>query len=403
MTNIFGSMYGKSDKIMEAPSQFEITYNGRSFIIDPKKFAETSPVFAQLYTPELPGIELSNYYPVEHFLTFLQAIQNLDYEITKENYQDLSLMGHEWGVQSILNAIESYKERNNLHNAATALADNIRRGLPTEGLINECAQEFNHIYDQEVFLKLPLEIMEAILTQIFEHRIDYGIDEDYLAQVVFTLLESHGANISPFFEKLNLEELPDRVVYALISNANFNRQKVADQIVAVTQQLLTKLKNQRIAMQDKLNTVSSRNAFVTSKLKTTKKEVREMATEIDTLNDKAELEEHKAEAYETRIQQMEEALKKAGVAPPVRRSKRQEENPYKPYIPEKDNEKPKPKPKQENPQKTAPPKPAQQQSPRPTQQQQPQQQNKPNKNKNKKNKKKQNQNKFAPYIPNQKQ
>ena len=405
---------------MSEQNQFEITYNDRSFVIDPIKFCEMSPIFRQIYNPEVPGVSLENYYEVDDFITFLKAVQNLDYEITSKNYQNLALIANEWGVQSILNEIEAFKERNNLHNSASNLADNIRRGLPVEGLIREVAADFNNVYHQEVFLKLPLEVMEQILTIVFENREELNINEDYLSQVVYTLLDNHGANISPFFEKMNLDELPDRIVYALISNPNFNRKKVAEQIVKITQKLLGRLKSQRIDMQDKLNRATIQNGVVTSNLGKLQREVREIAVEIDTLNDNAELEEHKADAYKERTKQMEEMLTQAGVSLPSKK-KDPRDNPFKPYIPDtapsqtkapkqQTNDSNKFRPYVPSQQAAAPaPKPAQnakspKQNPQsPKQNSQPpkqnaQQQQKPKQSKNKK--KKANANKFAPYHPN---
>ena len=385
---------------METSVQFEITYNNRSFLIDPLKFCEVSPIFKQIYSPEIPGVSIENYYDVEDFVTFLKAVQNLDYEITAKNYQSLAIIAREWQVQSILNEIEAFKARNDLHSSASNLADNIRRGLPIESLIEEVAVDFNHVYDQEAFLKLPLEVMESILKIVFSKRVEYKIDENYLSQVVYTLLDNHGANISPFFEKMNLEELPDRIVYAIISNPNFNRKKVADQIVRITKKLLGKLKQQRIDMQDQLNQTTFHNGNVTSQLGKTQREIREIAVEIDTLNDKAEIEEHKAEAYKQRTEQMEEMLKEAGVALPPKR-KDPHDNPFKPYVP--DNASPKPKPAPNDASKFQPYVPSQQPKQEttapPSQQQSKPKSPKPKPKQSKNQKRKANAQKFAPYHP----
>jgi hypothetical protein len=352
--------------------EFEMTYNGRTFIIDADKFCLASDIFKQIYSPEIPGMSLENYYDVENFKTFLCSVQNLEYEITNENVDDLYCLSKEWDVPSLQREVERFKTINQIHTSATNLLDKAEKGLPTEEFENEVVQDFNNVYEQEAFLKLPIPIMRSVLKKVFERRVEFQIDDKNLAIAVNTILDTNGEKMSDFFEALDFNDLPDVILRVLLSHPNFNRGNIAEKVFVATQKLLRQLKAQRIAFADEVKQANAIHSSTEARLNRMKRDLTKLAEDIDNYNDDAEKEEAQLKSVLERTKKMEDVLiEKGEQLSPAKGPKGKNQKDAKRF---------------EKGQKREAPK---QEKPKPEPKEQPKQ------NKSKK----QNKNKFAPYVP----
>lgn len=340
--------------------EFEMTYNGKTFIIDADKFCLASNIFRQIYSPEVPGLSLENYYEIENFKTFLCSVQNLGYEITNENVDDLYCLAREWEVPSLQKEIERYKAINQIHSSATNLLDKAEKGLPTEEFENEVVSDFNNVFMQEAFLKLPVGVMKNVLKKIFERREECEIDDNNLAIAINTILDANGDKMSDFFEALDFSNLPDVVLHVLLEHPNINRANITEKVFDTTTKLLSRLKAQRIAYADEMKTANSNIVTTEAKLNRMKRELTGLAEEIDKDNDEAELEEAQLKAINERTKKMEDVLSEKGEmvvtlpkgpkAKNPKDAKRYEKSQNQKHEAPK-QEKPKPEPKQNKPKK----------------------------------------------------
>lgn len=384
--------------------EFELTYNGNTFLIDPLLFCQASTIFGQIYDESIPGMEITNDYSKENFRTFLYAVQNMPYTINEDNVEDLLKLGTEWGVESLVDEVNKYLSLHSVQNSATILLENYERGVPTAELEAHCAKDFNNVFGHEAFLKMPVELLRNVLTHIFNNRIEWKIDDLKLAIAISEILKIHGDNISGFFEKLDFDNLPNIIFYALMSSENFNKANVADKIFNATRKLLTSLKTNRLNAQEELDTANKLLSSTTNRLETLKAETMKAAEKIDTYNDEAESNENYVKAIKERTDKMIKILQENNQPIPSKNKKTKQNDNQKQ---QGDNQKPQDKKKDKfatyygpssQPATPAPAentnKPQNQQN---KQQNQNKNQNKKNKNKNKKNQA--NSNKFAVYYP----
>ncbi|EAY23236.1 hypothetical protein TVAG_185420 [Trichomonas vaginalis G3] len=406
-------------------NEFELSYNGTPFIINPEAFCMSSTIFSQIYDTTIPSMVITNDYPLDVFRTFLMAVQNLDYTIDEHNVEDLLRLGTEWGVQSLVNEVNKFLTLHSVQNSATILIDNYEKGVPTAELELFCAKDFNNVYASEAFIKMPIVLLRSVLAHVFENRVEWKVDDIKLAIAVKEILKVHGANISEFFEKLDFNQIPSIVFYTLMDSEFFNKENVADQIFEATKKLLASLKSNRIESEKELKNANVLVSSTQNKLENLKVEVQKAAESIDKINDEAATNENYVKAIKERTEQMEKILRDHGERPPPKNKSKGQKSPrdvQKPQNKAPNNQQQKPQKSQKQDNKFAPyyapQEPTQASAPSQTNenkyaplrqnqiQQNPQnqnqnhpQQNKAKKNKNQNKKKNQNDSKFAVYRP----
>jgi hypothetical protein len=196
-------------------SGYKIVYNGTPLVVNPIAFAESSPVFAQYYSPEVSGeMKITSEIPVANFEEFLPAVQGGHCAITEDNLESLRALAQQWTVTALVEECDrwSTSPRAILSSLLSAIE---RKNRPaTDELLDAIAPRLPEFLADERFAQVPPKVVSAALG----HAKCAAIDQHDLLRAFIRILDAQPVpRSSALFNLLEVGELaPDEIELVIV-------------------------------------------------------------------------------------------------------------------------------------------------------------------------------------------
>ena len=147
---------------MEIPTEYEITYNDETFLVNPEKFMEMSNVFRQIFNPE-KDMHLNTDTPVESFRLVLDFINGIKIDINSDNAYDLSFFASELDIPKLKDIVNQFFAENDPQYLIEILTDNDRPREEIQSLIPIVAKHFSNFIEDVNLIHVKPQIIYNIL------------------------------------------------------------------------------------------------------------------------------------------------------------------------------------------------------------------------------------------------
>lgn len=269
-----------------------IVYNGKTFILNAEYFTEASLVFADYYEPgEVMNIQSD--VPLEIFeRDFLPAVQRGKVVITAENYEYLSMMAEEWGVESLTEICNTWQESPDF---IFARLSQEFQSNPAEykSLKSTILKDFDQYSGRDGFKSLHPKILADIIASLkpANHRTMF--------RCIIDMITGGKTGVSYLLNKLDMDELGYAEIEEAINTDGIDPVGAGPFLFSCAQiyckdlEKIRKAEGAQIAKQREIAEKEREIAELEAKIKDEKSRHREVLAQLNALYEKYEPENYR--------------------------------------------------------------------------------------------------------------